>query len=557
MAKTTFTADTEGNNVRFTLSTGSIPTSGICDIKAVYPAAVAETAALLYFNSQEQNGNNPEHIGNCDLMYANIENVDVSDDINLSFTHLLPMLRFCLKNDDAGEDININKITIRSSNTVNNFYTALSYDMHNGISLYNSANTISLSCVNSTIARNGGIGNYYMMLAGNTVNDDSDNFIVSIDFTKDGTSGIQEFTIPRGYTSGSFLESPFTGGFRYYFRLLVTDPNIHELTEDGIRYSLNLDTKEGRVVGYTGSSAAVNIKEAVTYNTDTYSIISIASNVFANATISEVNIPASVTGIEDGAFFNSSLTAAYFASGSTLQGIGNNVFKYCSSLGSINIPATVIGIGEGAFSVSALTSISFDSTPQIAIIGDYAFESCPITYISIPPSVTEIGNSAFENCSNLGAIVFESGSGLETIGERAFANCDLLTSLTLPNQVTTIGSGAFINCIGLTIISIPASVTYIGGFAFQDSALTNIYLHCTVPPALGTEIFKGRHEVTIQIPVGLPDYNAYNNEFNVPLKGWIHASPGIPPVSIASGVTVKLNQLSGATGEVSIIADLP
>ncbi len=86
---------------------------------------------------------------------------------------------------------------------------------------------------------------------------------------------------------------------------------------------------------------AVEIKSGVT---------GIDLDAFASSSITSVSIPASVTQIQNEAFFNTaSLTSVTFAAGSLLQEIGSDAFR-TSGLTSIEIPQSVTTIGEGGVS---------------------------------------------------------------------------------------------------------------------------------------------------------------------------------------------------------------
>lgn len=58
--------------------------------------------------------------------------------------------------------------------------------------------------------------------------------------------------------------------------------------------------------------------------------------------------------------------------------------------------------------------------------------------------------------------------GVTTIGYQAFRDCEVLTSVHIPDSVTTIGNYAFAFCRALTSVYIPGSVTTIGKHAFDD-----------------------------------------------------------------------------------------
>ncbi|MDB4411574.1 leucine-rich repeat domain-containing protein [bacterium] len=107
-------------------------------------------------------------------------------------------------------------------------------------------------------------------------------------------------------------------------------------------------------------------------------------------------------------------------------------------------------------------------------IGNSAFFNCEVlTSIIIPDSVTSIEDYAFSSCTALTSIRIPDS--ITSIGKNAFEHCTSLTSITIPDSVTSIGDYAFYNCNSLTSITIPDSVTSIGLVAFLEcSALTTI-----------------------------------------------------------------------------------
>jgi len=120
-----------------------------------------------------------------------------------------------------------------------------------------------------------------------------------------------------------------------------------------------------------GSSDAANITEGgVVYNSEKTILIQ------ADAGITEVAIPESVTKIGDTAFFD------------------------CAELREITIPANVTRIGANAFSYcTGLNRITIPS--GLTHIGREAFSGCAgLREISIPASVTNVGKGAFANLTS-------------------------------------------------------------------------------------------------------------------------------------------------------------
>ena len=63
-------------------------------------------------------------------------------------------------------------------------------------------------------------------------------------------------------------------------------------------------------------------------------------------------------------------------------------------------------------------------------------------------------------------VVFEEGSNITAIGDEGFEDCDLLTSVVLPDTIESIGYYAFLCCQDMDYIYLPDSVQYIGYGAF-------------------------------------------------------------------------------------------
>lgn len=135
------------------------------------------------------------------------------------------------------------------------------------------------------------------------------------------------------------------------------------------------------------------------------------------------SIPEGVTLIGGGSFYNS---------------------WFSSSFTRLEIPSTVTAIQDGAFyGNSSINVIEFAPSSQLSAIGGYVFYGLTETNITIPASVQTIGSQAFYNNQHLRLIQFESGSQLTSIGYEAFFGAAQLRVITIPSGVQSIDHDAF------------------------------------------------------------------------------------------------------------------
>ena len=253
---------------------------------------------------------------------------------------------------------------------------------------------------------------------------------------------------------------------------------IRTLVKKNLRF---LDLSEARIVEggaiYYSNYRTSNdiIGSYMFYNPD-YSPISPCA-------ISKINLPNSVTGIEEGAF------------------------KSCTRLTDINIPNSVTSIGPETFkSCTSLTDINIPNS--VTSIGDRAFSGCTsLTDINIPDAVKSIEPETFSGCTRLTDINIPNS--VTSIGYEAFYNCTRLTDINIPNSVTSIERSTFYSCTSLTDINIPNSVTSIGEQAFYNcDNLKSVYMNASTPPFIGSQAFHNiSKDLTIYIPRG--SYTAY------------------------------------------------
>lgn len=83
--------------------------------------------------------------------------------------------------------------------------------------------------------------------------------------------------------------------------------------------------------------------------------------------------------------------------------------------------------------------------------------------------------SGIGTCTDTDVVLSEVYNGLPVIyiNYEAFSNCDILTSISIPNSIIYIDDYAFESCSNLEIITIPDSVTEIGESVFSGTAYYN------------------------------------------------------------------------------------
>ncbi len=215
-------------------------------------------------------------------------------------------------------------------------------------------------------------------------------------------------------------------------------------------------------------SGSINIPSSVTYGGAVYSVTSIRDWAFSGcSSLTDINIPNSVTEIVDGAFRRSGITNINVSSSNPKFTSDNGI------LFSKNMD-TLICYPTGK------TNSTYTIPNSVTAIGGEAFSGCSrLTNINIPNSVTSIGGGAFSECSSLTDInIPNSVTSIENV---TFSGCSSLTAVNIPNSVTAIGDGAFGDCSRLTTVNIPNSVTEIGSVAFRRSGITDINVSSSNP----------------------------------------------------------------------------
>jgi len=105
-----------------------------------------------------------------------------------------------------------------------------------------------------------------------------------------------------------------------------------------------------------------------------------------------------------------------------LRIIGTGAFSNCIYMTSVQLPATVTDIQSGAFWNCSAMELSCSLPQALETVGDYAFQYCyNLKEIILPEGCQFLGEEAFESC--IGAQVISLPASLTEIGAGAFTGC--------------------------------------------------------------------------------------------------------------------------------------
>ena len=193
-----------------------------------------------------------------------------------------------------------------------------------------------------------------------------------------------------------------------------------------------------------------------------HGITKIGKKAFCFCNFSSVNIPSSVTRIDEDAFLGcDNLTSVWIPN--SVSYLEQDAFIFCTKLNAINVSSD----NPNYTSVNGVV-FSKDKTRL------HLFPSGKDGYYSVPEHVTCIGSHAFY--SSIVSTVYIPNTVRE-IEDFAFSCCKKLNNITLPKSISIIKVGTFFSCLSLESITIPSSVTEIGMFAFDlCEKLAHVYI---------------------------------------------------------------------------------
>ena len=178
---------------------------------------------------------------------------------------------------------------------------------------------------------------------------------------------------------------------------------------------------------------------------------------------------------------------------SSVKTIEESAFNGLTNLKTIDTK-NVETIGKTAFAYSGLQSITFGGA--LTTIGTMAFQNCKeLTSVTILSNVRKIEAQAFYGCTELATVTFETPTKLTEIPANTFANCDMLTSIIIPDGIIKIGNGAF-NPSGLDQITLPITASDVHENAFASDVTISRKLDLTFDENAEWTTYYSREDLT-------------------------------------------------------------
>ncbi|MBQ8520222.1 MAG: leucine-rich repeat protein [Bacteroides sp.] len=311
----------------------------------------------------------------------------------------------------------------------------------------------------------------------------------SADWGKLTTLDLSEATIVEG---DWYWDPSSTSGNEYYSENnVVGDYMFYKCANlKNIELPVNITSIGGYAFYNCDSLTSIQVPDGVT---------SIGSKAFYDCeALIEATIPSGTIG--SSAFYDcGALTNVSIGDGVT--SIGSSAFYDCDALTNVSIGDGVTSIGSSAFydcnaltnvyitDLSAWCKISFSdvySNPLYNLAKLYLNNNL-VTELTIPDDITEIKDYTFRGCESIIKVIIPDH--VTSIGNYAFQYCSALTNVSIGNGVTSIGSSAFQYCGALTNVSIGSGVTSIDDGAFRGCSITECYCYAPTPPTLASYAF--------------------------------------------------------------------
>lgn len=208
------------------------------------------------------------------------------------------------------------------------------------------------------------------------------------------------------------------------------------------------------------------IPESVAVEDVVYRVISISKNAFKGSAVRSVSVPASVTLIDGGAFFDCAMLES---------------FRFERADESLKVADMIF---NGGTSVSPVEMSLYCGRPlDIDVPGSstkWMLDGINVTRFELE-GVENLTERYMASCGSLRDVILHEG--LKTLETNAFYKCASLKTLSVPEGVESIGLYAFDGCVSLEDVSFPSTLTTVGTYLFYEcDRLSDIRFYGVTPP---------------------------------------------------------------------------
>ncbi len=229
--------------------------------------------------------------------------------------------------------------------------------------------------------------------------------------------------------------------------------NVNTARQDAVLEGLDMDQSVGK--DYT-------VPATIVYAGRTFKVTGIGDGAFADLKVRSVTLSEGLKTIGAYAFARTGISGINIPS--TVTEIENYAFNDNPALKTVVVPDNVTKMGTGVFSMcTGLATVTLPG--RVDEMGNTMFWGCSaLTQVTLPQNLTTVPVGMFEDCKSLTRV--DLPAGLTTIDQNAFKKAGL-TQLSLPASLTSIRECAFEGCSRLTSLSVPTGVS-LGFMSFKD-----------------------------------------------------------------------------------------
>ncbi len=236
-------------------------------------------------------------------------------------------------------------------------------------------------------------------------------------------------------------------------------------------FRFELKAADGSAALTTPASGTYDLEEAVipesvVVEDVVYRVTAIGKNAFKGSAARSVSVPASVTLIDGGAFFDCAMLES---------------FRFERADESLKVADMIF---NGGTSVSPVEMSLYCGRPlDIDVPGSSTkrmLDGINVTRFELE-GVENLTERYMASCGSLREVILHEG--LKTLETSALKMCSSLKELVVPEGVESIGLYAFDGCVSLEGVSFPSTLTTVGTYLFYEcDRLSDIRFYGVTPP---------------------------------------------------------------------------